>query len=81
MLAPDVKVYPFKTVEAGAAIHTNLIWESRGITTLFGRDGVTGLVNVDITPEVALAIGMAYGTICPRAPACDQPRRPPGRRG
>ena len=51
VLSPGVKVYPFKTIEAGAAIHTNLIWESRGITTVFGRDGVAGLVNVDVPPR------------------------------
>ena len=62
VLDPHVKVYPFKTIEAGAAIHTNLIWESRGITTIFGRDGASGLVNVDITAEVAARIGAAYGT-------------------
>jgi mannose-1-phosphate guanylyltransferase/phosphomannomutase len=66
VLAPNVKVYPFKTIEAGAAIHSNLIWESRGLTTLFGRDDVSGLVNVDITPDVASRIGMAYGTTLPR---------------
>ena len=66
VLAPGVKVYPFKTIEAGAAIHANLIWESRGITTLFGRDGVAGLVNVDITSEVAARLGVAYGTTLPR---------------
>jgi mannose-1-phosphate guanylyltransferase/phosphomannomutase len=67
VLAPGVKVYPFKTIEAGAAIHTNLIWESRGITTLFGRDGVTGLVNVDVTSEVAARLGVAYGTTLSRS--------------
>jgi mannose-1-phosphate guanylyltransferase/phosphomannomutase len=66
VLAPNVKVYPFKTIEAGANIQTNLIWESRGITTLFGRDDVAGLVNVDITPDVASRIGMAYGTTLAR---------------
>jgi mannose-1-phosphate guanylyltransferase / phosphomannomutase len=66
VLAPNVKVYPFKTIEAGATIHSNLIWESRGITTLFGRDDVSGLVNVDITPDVASRIGMAYGTTLAR---------------
>ncbi len=67
MLSPGVKVYPFKTIEAGAAIRSNLIWESRGITTVFGRDGVSGLVNVDITPDVAARLGTAFGTTCPRA--------------
>jgi mannose-1-phosphate guanylyltransferase/phosphomannomutase len=65
VLAPGVKVYPFKTIEAGAAIHSNLIWESRGITTLFAREGVTGLVNVDIPPDVAARLGMAFGTVLP----------------
>ena len=66
VLAPGVKVYPFKTIEAGATIHSNLIWESRGITTLFGRDDVSGLVNVDVTPDVAARLAMAYGTTLAR---------------
>jgi mannose-1-phosphate guanylyltransferase/phosphomannomutase len=66
VLAPGVKVYPFKTIEAGAAINSNLIWESRGITTVFGRDGVRGLVNVDVTAEVAARLGAGYGTTLPK---------------
>jgi mannose-1-phosphate guanylyltransferase/phosphomannomutase len=66
VLAPGVKVYPFKTIEAGASIHSNLVWESRGITTLFGRDDVSGLVNVDVTPDVAARLAMAYGTTLAR---------------
>jgi mannose-1-phosphate guanylyltransferase / phosphomannomutase len=66
VLAPGVKVYPFKTIEAGAAIRSNLIWESRGITTVFVGDGVSGLVNVDITPDVAARLGMAFGTVLPK---------------
>ena len=66
VVAPGVKVYPFKTVEAGAVLQTNLIWESRGLSTLFGRDGVNALVNVDMTPDVAARVGMAYGTTLPR---------------
>ena len=57
-----VKVYPFKTVEAGAIVNRSLVWESRGARSLFGRDGVTGLANVDITPELATQVAMAYGT-------------------
>ena len=66
VLHPNVKIYPFKTIEAGAHIHTNLVWESRGITTVFSNDGVAGLINVDITPEVASRLAMAYGTILPK---------------
>ena len=62
-VAPDVKIYPYKTVEAGAQVHSSIIWESRGSAQLFGRDGIVGLINVDITAELALNVAMAYGTV------------------
>ena len=62
-IAPDVKIYPNKTVESGAQIHSSIIWESRGSAQLFGKDGMTGLINVDITAELALKMAMAYGTV------------------
>ncbi len=62
VLGNDVKVYPFKTVEDGAVVNTSIVWESRGVRSLFGRQGVVGLANVDITPELATRLAMAYGT-------------------
>ncbi|MGD0272420.1 MAG: sugar phosphate nucleotidyltransferase [Gaiellaceae bacterium] len=59
---PGVRVYPYKEVESGAQIHESLIWESRATTRLFGQDGVLGLVNVDLTPEVAVRLATAAGT-------------------
>ncbi|MEI2700443.1 MAG: sugar phosphate nucleotidyltransferase [Microthrixaceae bacterium] len=62
VLSSDVKVYPFKTVEAGAVLNTSVIWESRGARSLFGRGGVSGLANVDITPELAAKVALAFAT-------------------
>ncbi len=62
VLSNDVKVYPFKTIEDGAVVNSSIIWESRGARSLFGRMGVSGLSNVDITPELAAKVAMAYGT-------------------
>ncbi len=62
-IAPDVKIYPFKSVESGAQINSSIIWESRGSSQLFGKDGIVGLINVDITAELALHVAMAYGTV------------------
>jgi mannose-1-phosphate guanylyltransferase/phosphomannomutase len=59
---PGVKIYPFKTVEAGALVTSSIVWESKGARTLFGRRGVRGLANVDVTSEVAVRLAMAYGT-------------------
>jgi mannose-1-phosphate guanylyltransferase/phosphomannomutase len=57
-----VKVYPFKTVEPGAVVNSSIVWESRGARTVFGRRGVRGLANVDITAELAVRLAAAYGT-------------------
>ncbi len=61
-LSADVKVYPFKTIEAGAVVNTSVIWESRGQRTLFGPRGVSGLVNVEITPELCVRLASAYAS-------------------
>lgn len=58
----DVKIYPIKRVDEGAVVNSNLIWESRGMRSLFGAKGVSGLINIDITSELALKLAMAYGT-------------------
>jgi len=63
LLASGVKVYPFKTVEAGAVVNDSIVWESRGARSLFGRDGITGLANVDVTPELATKVAMAWGSM------------------
>jgi mannose-1-phosphate guanylyltransferase / phosphomannomutase len=62
VLTTGVKVYPFKTVEGGAVINSSIVWESRGSRSLFGRLGVSGLANVDVTPELATRVAMAFGT-------------------
>lgn len=61
-----VKVWPDKQVEAGAVVGASLIWGSQGRRALFGRFGVTGLVNVDLTPEFAARVGAAYASALPR---------------
>ena len=62
VLSAGVKVYPFKTVEGGAVINSSIVWESRGSRSLFGRVGVAGLANVDVTPELAIRVAMAFAT-------------------
>lgn len=61
-ISSGVKVYPFKTIEAGAVVNTSVIWESRGQRSLFGPRGVSGLVNVEITPELCVRLASAYAT-------------------
>lgn len=65
-IAQDVLIYPSKAVDAGAQINSSIIWESRGSSHLFGKQGVSGLINIDITAELALNLAMAYGTMLPK---------------
>src|SRR5580698_6749412 len=62
VIKSGVKVYPFKTVEAGATVNTSIVWESRGARNLFGRLGITGLANVDISPELVMRLSMAWAS-------------------
>ncbi len=62
VIAPNVRIYPFKRVETGAHVQRSLIWQPRGPSTLFTAEGVTGIVNVDVTPETATRLAMAFGT-------------------
>jgi mannose-1-phosphate guanylyltransferase/phosphomannomutase len=50
-VSQGVKVYPYKTIDAGAVVRSSVIWESRGAPSTFGPRGLSGLVNVEITAE------------------------------
>ena len=66
IVQPNVKIWPDKEIEAGAVVNTSIIWGSQGRRGLFSRFGVSGLVNVDLTPDFAARLGAAYGAILPK---------------
>lgn len=63
VISTGVKVYPHKEVEHGAIVNSSIVWESRASRNLFGRLGVAGLANVDITPELAVRVAMAFASV------------------
>jgi mannose-1-phosphate guanylyltransferase/phosphomannomutase len=65
VVMPGVRIYPFKEVEAGTQVDRNVIWESRASAAGSGS-ALSGLVNVDLTPETAVRLGMALGTALKR---------------
>ena len=62
VLTNAVKIFPFKTVEAGAIVNQSVVFESRGARSLFRWDGMAGLANVDVTPELATRAAMAFAS-------------------
>jgi mannose-1-phosphate guanylyltransferase / phosphomannomutase len=85
VVMPGVRIFPFKEVESGSQVVENLIFESRASSHLFAADGVSGLVNVDLTPEKAVRLAAAFGTALKRGarvvasreapPACRMTKR------
>lgn len=58
-----VKIWPSKVVEDHAVVHSNLVYAERWRTSAFEEGAVTGLTNLELTPEVAARLGAAYGTL------------------
>ena len=67
VVMPDVRIFPHKEVESGAIVHESVVWEGATATHLFGREGVSGVVNVDLTPEWAVRLAAALGTALQRS--------------
>ncbi|HLJ66706.1 MAG TPA: sugar phosphate nucleotidyltransferase [Chloroflexota bacterium] len=65
IIQPNVKIWPHKEIEAGAVVSTSIIWGSGGRRVLYGRRGVTGLINTDFTPESLAKLGSAYASTLP----------------
>ena len=61
-ISQGVRVWPSKQIESGATLNINLIWGNMAQRNLFGQQGVTGIANIDITPEFAVKLGAAYGS-------------------
>ncbi|MGZ4381757.1 MAG: sugar phosphate nucleotidyltransferase [Gaiellaceae bacterium] len=67
VIATGVRIYPSKEIERGSYVHEHMIWESRSSPRLFDKSGVSGLVNVDLTPETAVRVAAALGSALKRS--------------
>ena len=66
IIQAGVKIWPDKEVERGATVNHSVIWGSQGRRLLFSRYGVTGVVNVDLTPDFVARLGAAFGSCLPK---------------
>lgn len=63
IVKPGVKIWPSKVVGDSSVVQGNIIWGGRFSRSLFGKKGISGEVNVDITPELVSKLGSAYGSL------------------
>lgn len=61
VIKKDVKIWPSKSIESNSVVTKNLIWEERWKDTLFTDSRITGLSNIEITPEFGAKLGTAFG--------------------
>ncbi len=66
ILRTQVKLWPDKYIERGSTVTMSLIWGSKWRGSLFRDLGVSGLSNIEMTPELASKLGSAYGSTLPR---------------
>ncbi|MDB4894380.1 MAG: nucleotidyl transferase [Firmicutes bacterium] len=62
IIKPGVKIWPYKTIEAGAQVNTTVVWGSRYARGVFGPDGISGLGNMEVTPDLVVRLGEAFGS-------------------
>jgi mannose-1-phosphate guanylyltransferase/phosphomannomutase len=63
---PNVRIWPNKEVEPGAVVHESIIWAGSWKRGLFSSYGLSGLINVEFTPEFASRLGAAVGALAPK---------------
>ncbi|HNV71255.1 MAG TPA: nucleotidyltransferase, partial [Candidatus Ozemobacteraceae bacterium] len=62
----NVKIWPRKQVEDGSTVYTSLVWSEKWTKNLFSNHVITGLANLEITPELASKVGAAFGGTLPK---------------
>ena len=59
----NVRIWPNKDIEAGAVVRESIVWAGSWRRGLFTAYGLSGLTNVEITPEFAARLGAAIGAL------------------
>jgi mannose-1-phosphate guanylyltransferase / phosphomannomutase len=65
-VAADVKIWPHKEVQAGSTVHESIIWAGEWKRGLFASFGLSGLINVELTPEFCSRLGAAFAATMPK---------------
>src|SRR5579884_544076 len=62
----QIKLWPDKVIEAGSTVTMSLIWGQKWAGSLFRKQGVMGIANIEMTPEFACKLGASFGGSLPR---------------
>ena len=57
-----VKIWPDKVIDSGSHVNSSIVWGTKLNKRLFGSNGISGITNIEMTPEFASNIGASYGS-------------------
>ncbi len=57
----QIKLWPDKVIEAGSTVTMSLIWGQKWAGSLFRKQGVMGVANIELTPDFACKLGASFG--------------------
>ena len=60
-LLSNIKIWPEKKIEDGSIVSRSLVWEDRWLRELFTDARISGISNIEITPEFGAKLGAAFG--------------------
>jgi mannose-1-phosphate guanylyltransferase/phosphomannomutase len=61
-----VKIWPHKEIEPGSTVNESVVWAGEWRRALFSSYGMSGLINVEFTPEFCARVGAAFAATLPR---------------
>ncbi|MDW7674303.1 MAG: sugar phosphate nucleotidyltransferase, partial [Bacillota bacterium] len=62
---PDIKLWPYKETDEGVKVTQSLIWGQRQKSNIFGLNGISGLLGVELNPFNVAKIAGAYASTLP----------------
>lgn len=66
VIRPGIKVWPEKQIADETIQQSSLIWGYSMFASLFGEDGISGIANLEIIPEMVSRVAAAYGSCLKR---------------
>lgn len=60
IIKPNIKIWPEKWIEEKTIVNENLVWGTKACKNIFGFKGVSGEMNIDVSPEFASKLGAAF---------------------
>lgn len=63
---PNIKIWPDKNIKENVVVNRNIVWGTKAVRNIFGSKGISGELNIDITPEFSSLLGSAFGSQCSR---------------